>query len=93
MQTVEFSVTSICPNDLGLLICDLVLAFCYMNALLLKSVRCFYGMGLCCYIVKISKPVVTVLVPKEACACKLVASMGTLGVGRKVFAVRHQTHD
>lgn len=93
MQTVEFSVTSVCPNDLVLLVCDLVLAFCYMNALLLKSVRYFYGMGLSCCVVKISKPVVTILAPKEACTCKLVASMGTLGVGRKVFAVWHQTHD
>ena len=31
----------------ALLVCDLVVAFCYLNALQLKSVRYFYGVGLC----------------------------------------------
>lgn len=37
----------------ALLACDLVVAFCYLNALQLKSVRYFYGVGLCgCCVVK-----------------------------------------
>lgn len=41
------------PVSSALLACDLVVAFCYLNALQLKSVRYFYGVGLCgCCVVK-----------------------------------------
>lgn len=78
----------------AVLVCDVVVAFCYLNALQLKSIRCFYGVGLCgCCVVEIKKPVVTALVPKGACTCKPVASRGlaVLVSGHAVFAASTQS--
>ena len=98
LEPVSSAQTSCVPVfwNRALLTCDLVVAFCYLNTLQLKSVKIL----LWCWAMwlssskKILKPVVTVLEPKGACPCEPVANMRAptmLFSGHGVFAVSTQS--